>query len=155
MMLTIAETDYKKAFKEVLTILEYVPKEDYEKVPDDIINTLKNFQDTNFNYELDFSKDFQNQDISEMAQAILSNFYRDYWADEEERKQILLEESLERSHDEELKRIQYNPDNIFKQNKAKEEIKCEAIEVSNALTIVKKENFFEKIIKKIISVFKK
>lgn len=153
MIQIVTETDYKKAFKEVLTILEFIPKEDYEKIPDEIINTLKSFQDIDFNYELDFSKDFQNQDISETAQAILANFYRDYWADEKERNQILIEEELERNHEEELKRIQYNPENVFKKNNIKEEIKCENIETSSSLTVIKKGSFFSKIIKKILSIF--
>lgn len=155
MMTVVTDLDYKRAFKEVLTILKYVPKDDFEKIPKDVIKTLEQNQDDSFEYEINFSIDFQEQELSEVAKAILANFYRDYWATEEERKQILIEEKNERNNDELEKRARYNPDNIFKtQNITVESIEVENIEVEKDLILVK-ESIFQKIINKIKSLIKK
>lgn len=150
-MLIVTELDYKRAFKEVLTILKYIPKEDFDKIPEDIIKTLEMNEDNSFNYKIDFSKDFEEQDVSDVAKAILSNFYRDYWATEEERNQILKDEEIERNKDEEEKRKKYNPENIFDNQNKSFNIENENIQTD---LIVKKENFFQKIISKIKSIIK-
>lgn len=151
-MIIVTELDYKRAFKEVLTILKYVPKEDFDKIPEDIIKTLEMNEDNSFNYKIDFSKDFEEQDVSDVAKAILANFYRDYWATEEERNQILKDEEIERNKAEEAKRIKYNPDNIFDNQNKSFNIENENIQTD---LIVKKENFFQKIISKIKSIIKR
>lgn len=152
MMTVVTELDYKRAFKEVLTILKYVPKNDFEKIPQEVIKTLEKNQDNSFEYEIDFSVDFQEQEVSEVAKAILANFYRDYWATEKERKKIIIDEKVQRQKDEAERRAKYNPDNIF--NNHNQNITVEKIEVEKDLIPVN-ENLFQKIINKIKLLIKR
>ena len=118
------DTQYRMAFKEVLVILNHIPKSDYKKIPDEIIQTLKNNADYSYEYTLDIEKSINEQKISNLAKAIIENFYRDYWATDAERQKMLQEEKNVRVKIEEEKRKQYNPDNIFKNKKVRnDEIK--------------------------------
>ena len=118
------DTQYRMAFKEVLVILNHIPKSDYKKIPDEIIQTLKNNADYSYEYTLDMEKSINEQKISNLAKAIIENFYRDYWATDAEKQKMLQEEKTIREKIEEEKRKQYNPDNIFKNKKVRnDEIK--------------------------------
>lgn len=110
----VSEDEYRKAFSEVLNILKYIPNEQRKKIPKDIISILKEYQDLNYQYQLDFEKDLKEQKISKITQVILAIFYRDYWAKKEDRENILEKENNERKMIEEEKRKKYNPDNLFK-----------------------------------------
>ncbi len=116
-ILAISQSDYKKAFKEVIVILKFIPKSDYNKIPKDILETMEHEQDLEYNYYVDFKHDFKEQKMSDITKAILANFYRDYWATPEERKEILDNERLQRTKTEKELREKYNPDNIFKNRK--------------------------------------
>ena len=111
---TYENTNYKIAFKEVLVILNNIPKSDYEKIPNHIIETLKNNQEYSYNFSLEPEKNISNQKISDLAKAIIENFYRDYWVTDAERQKIIQEENHKRIKIEEEKREKYNPDDIFK-----------------------------------------
>lgn len=112
-MIVNDEKQYKMAFKELLVILENIPKADYNKIPEDIIKKLEKNADYTYNYEFDPKKDINEQKMSELTKAMLENFYRDYWVTNIERKKILQEENIKREKMEDEKRKKYNPDNIF------------------------------------------
>lgn len=132
------EIHYKSAFKELLVILNYIPKADYEKIPENIIEILKCNADNTYNFKLDLGKSINEQRISELTKAMIENFYRDYWVTDIERKMIVNEEKIKRQEIEEEKKQQFNPDNIFK-NKTKQEKQ----HIENNLPIeVKNNNFF-------------
>lgn len=110
----ISKSEYKKAFKEVIVILKFISKSNYDKIPKDVLKIMEKEQDLEYDYCIDFKNGFKEQKMSDITKAILANFYRDYWATNEERKKILNNEKLQRTKIEnELKEI-YNPDDIFK-----------------------------------------
>lgn len=154
-MVMIDEKQYKRAFKEVLVILNVIPDEDYNKIPKEIRLIFQQFQDESYEYELEFNKEFKKQNISEISKAILSNFYRDYWASDIEKIKIIEKEDIERKNIEEEKRKKYNLEDIFKTSNIKEnQTKIRNTNINN-LMIKKKENVFQKIINKIkISLLK-
>ena len=80
--------NYSKAYVEVLEILKYIPKEDLEKVPKDI----------------------------------LANFFRDYWATDFQREQILIKEKQD-EYELEKNKIKINYDEVFKNKKIEEKTK--------------------------------
>lgn len=90
------ERQYKSAFKELLVILNYIPKTDYEKIPENIIEILKCNADNTYNFKLDLNKSINEQGISELTKAMIENFYRDYWVTDIERRMILQEEKIKR-----------------------------------------------------------
>ena len=149
-MIIVDEKQYRKAFKEVLVILDFIPKEDYNKIPKNIILILKKFQDNSYNYNLDFNKEFKEQSISDITKAILSNFYRDYWAKYDEKNRIIDKENIERIRKEDEKRQKYNPDNIFKMHDTKENVdKYQNISIDKSLVIKEKVSILRKILKKV------
>lgn len=82
--------NYPKAYKEVYEILKHIPKEDLEKVPENVLKTIKEKKDDNYNFE--FFGDIDNQDLLKETRALLATIYKNYWANTEERR--LIEEKI-------------------------------------------------------------
>lgn len=143
---------YAQAYAEVLEILKYIPKEEYNRIPKDKIEFYKENMDKSYNFSINPNIDLDKQNISLKANSILVDIYQEFFATEEQKiliDKILYENELAA---EEEKRKKYNPDDIFKQdNEKKESIKIEKVESSEAL-IEYKESFFTKL-KKFIFKF--
>ena len=117
-----------------------------KKIPDEIIKRIEEKKDNEYNYEVIHIEDFQNQNMLKETRAILAVLYRDYWASEEERKEIKEQERIEFINGK--VELTNNSKEIF----AKKDKRIEK-EAKNAI-IVYKESFIRKIIKKIMSFFK-
>lgn len=135
--------EYAMAYKEVIEILKYVPDEDVAKIPQEKLDFYRANMDMSYNYKIDESKEFEKQEMSEIAKAVLANIFRDYWATQYQRERILAKEKYDLEKLEEEKREKYNPDYIFK-NRKKEEIHIE--EINNLPIEVKKEKFYKRLI---------
>ena len=98
------EDNYLKAYKEVYEILKYVPKEDYQKIPEDLIKTIENNMDKNYEYKIDFNIDFSEQPMLRETMAIMAIIYRDYWADEKQREAIIKKQNYDIQKEEEKKK---------------------------------------------------
>lgn len=141
------ENNYPKAYKEVIEILKYVPKESVNKLPQKLIDTFNANMDNTYNFSIDINKSFEEQKILEETKAILANIFRDYWATPYQKERIQAKERYDLQKEEEEKKRKYNID-IFNQ---KENNK---IENANILPIeAKKENFYEKIVKLFKNIF--
>ena len=137
------ENNYPKAYKEVVEILKYVPKESVEKIPQNMIDTINAKKDNSYNFSIDINKNFEYQELLEETKAILANIFSDYWATPYQKERIQAKERYDMEKIEEEKRAKYNSD-IFKTKENKIE---EDNTNSNNLPIeVKKEKFYEKII---------
>ena len=147
--------NYSLAYSEVLEVLKYLPKEDYDKIPSKTIDLLEANCDENSDFTYNIALPFDKQNISKDAKNILALLYRTCWISEEEKKKITLKEKAKLEKDEKLKKEKYNPDNIFKNNKrqeyAKENSKLNHI---NALAEIKKETLFDKTITFFKKLFK-
>ena len=142
--------EYARAYTEVLEILKYVPDEDVKKIPKEKLDFYRDNMDKEYNYELDMTKEFAEQNMLEKTKAVLANIFRDYWATPFQKEQIEAKEKAELSKLEEEKREKYNPDDIFK-NKQEQGV----AENANLLVEIKKETFFNKLISFIKSLFNK
>jgi len=143
--------EYAKAYKEVVTILSYVPAEDLQKIPQEKVNFYIENMDKEYEYILDENIEFEEQDMSEITKAILANIFRDYWATQYQRERIEAKEKYDIEKEEEEKREKYNPDNIFKERQAETNIP----NTTNLPMEIKKENFFMKLISFIKRFIKK
>lgn len=142
------ENNYPKAYKEVVEILKYVPKESVDKIPQTMLDTLNSKMDNNYNFSIDINKSFEEQELLEETKAILANIFRDYWATPYQKERIQAKERYDMEKIEEEKRAKYNSD-IFKirENKKNENKVEEDNTKSNILPVeVKKERFYEKLI---------
>jgi len=142
--------EYAMAYAEVIEILKHVSYEDVNKIPKEKLDFYKSNMDKEYNYKLDMTKEFEEQQMSDITKAVLANIYRDYWATSEEKERIRAKEKYEWQKLEEEKREKYNPDNIFK-NKQEET----DVENTNLPVEIKKETFFKKLISFIKGLFNK
>lgn len=107
------DTNYPKAYKEVVEILKNVPEEDVNKIPKDLLNMFNNKMDNEYEFEIDTSKEFEDLKIMEETKAIFANIYRDYWATPEQKARILATQANEILKIEQIKKQKYNSDNLF------------------------------------------
>ena len=142
------ENNYKIAYKEVIEILKYVPEEDVQKIPEEMLEMFKNKMDKDYVYELDLDKNFEEQNMLEETKAILANIFRDYWATEYQRERIINKQKQDLIKFENEKQEKYNPNNIFKNNNQKVNEPS-----STALMEYKKETWYSKFIDYMKNIF--
>ena len=151
--------EYARAYTEVIEILKYVPEEDVNKIPKEKLDFYKNNMDTEYDYKIDTTKEFESQEISDKTKAILANIFRDYWATPYQKERIEEKEKNDIKKIEEEKREKYNPDNIFKNTNQKSvdkviKVESETEKNDNLPIEVKKESFFKKLINFLKSLIK-
>lgn len=105
---------YKRAYTEVLEILNHFSEEEYCKIPKEKIDFYKENMDKDYIYSINPKLELSKQYISKEANAILISLFRDYFATEKQKKVLknLLNQNQERL--EQAKRERYSADNIFK-----------------------------------------
>ena len=143
------ENNYHKAYVEVLEVLKYIPKEDFEKVPKDIIETLKKKKDMEYKYDLNKDVAFENQILMKETKAILANFFRDYWATPEQRNAIKEKERKE-EWEEEQNKIKIDYDAVFKRN-----TKLAPPKQETKIVVVEEKKWYEKFVDWIKNIFKR
>ncbi len=79
----------KKAYTEVVKVLNSLPDNDYRKIPEDVMLTLEKNMDTEYEYYVDLRKPLTEWKISEKAQTILAIIFRDYLATKKQKEKIL------------------------------------------------------------------
>lgn len=150
------EDNYAKAYKEVIEILNFVPKESVDKIPETMLEVFKTKMDKDWDFKVDINKSFDEQNLLDETKAIFANIFRDYWATPYQKERIEAKERYDRQKIEEEKEEKYNPDDLFKKKKMETSKESEEKEKIKNLPIeVKKENFYEKIInffKKIFNI---
>ncbi len=148
------DDNYPKAYKEVIEILNFVPKESVDKIPQTMIDTLKTKMDENYDFKVDIDKSFEEQNLLDETKAIFANIFKDYWATPYQKERIEAKEKYDRQKMEEEKKSKYNPDNMFnRRNKSIIEERIEETNTNNLPMEVKKEKFYEKIINFFKNIF--
>lgn len=148
--MTIAN-QYKDAFSEVYTILGFLEDEELKKIPLNVISAIENNRNLNYIYEMNEDVDLFKQPMLLETKAILFNLYRDYLATPEQRKKIIKIQNEERQRKDKEKREKHNPNGIFENRQSN----FKNVPENKAIIEAKKENFIEKIIRKIKSKFNK
>lgn len=143
--------EYANAYSEVLGILKFISKEDYEKIPNSKIELFEINQNKEYIFQYDPDRTLEEQNVSKRAKAIIGLLFRDYWATDEQKDKIIRKQNYDRQILEEQKKSMYDVEKIFKKRSYENDIK-ENEEVKEML--VYKETFFRKCINKIKSFFK-
>lgn len=143
----------RNAYKEVYTVLQDLNEEEYNKIPSEIIETIKENSNEEYEFVLNDELELKEQLLLPETKAILFNLFRDYLATPVQKEKILKMQSEERKKLEEKKKQNYDNVDIFKTNKQKDvEEKTNNQELQPVQ--IKKEGFFRKIINKIKLFFK-
>ena len=148
--------NYKNAFTEVYTILDYIEDEDYEKIPLEILEVIEENRNQDYEYEMNEDVDIFNQPMLPETKAILFNFFKDYWSTPEQKETIkrIQREAMQKI--EKKKKQEYGEHVVFKNNNSNIHKSNNYLENKNtALMEIKKDSLFSKIINKIKFVFKK
>lgn len=149
--------DYNKRLAEVDVLLNYLSEADYEKIPKEIINAIKDNKDKNHIWEYDESKELKDQKLSRDTIALLSYINMEYLLNKEQKE--YMEKIHEINEQERLKKeysnqSQYDYNDLFKNNKKDEEI--ENVKITEySLVEYKEQGIFSKLFKKIRNFFKK
>ena len=133
-------TEYKIAYSEVLEILKYISKEEFNKIPKDMLEMFRANASTEKQFVYDPNKTLQEQNVSEIARAIIAILFRDYWATENQKQKILNKQNIDR---EKMREEMYSPDNIFQKHNTQHKENS----ATNEIAMVEyKESIFTKII---------
>lgn len=144
--------DIKKALVEVDLIIEQViPKEQTLKIPKKFKDFIKNNKDPNYLFKYNFEKELEEQVLMNDTKILLGMLYLNYWATDDEKKEInhILDEN-EKKYVEQISE-KYSTNNIFKKQEKK--YGEEMAEIN--LPVKHKEGMIKKIIKFIKSIFKR
>lgn len=105
--------EYANAYSEVLEILRYISKEDYEKIPNSKIELFETNHNKDYKFKYNPNKTLDEQNVSKIAKSIIAILFRDYWATEIQKEKIIKKQNYDRMKLEQEKRDRYNPDNLF------------------------------------------
>lgn len=140
--------EYANAYSEVLGILKFISKEDYEKIPNSKIELFETNQNKEYIFEYNPNKTLEEQNVSKRAKAIIGLLFRDYWATDEQKDKIIRKQNYDRQLLEEQKKSMYDVENIFKKKS------YENKEVKE-MVVYKEQRWYQKLFAKILKIFKK
>lgn len=139
----------KNAYVEVYTILQELDKEEYSKIPPEVIETIEANRNEDYEYELDDELELKYQPMLPETKAILFNLFRDYLATPEQKAKIIRMQNEARQKNELKKQQMYNTD-VFANIQKEDTVQLN----SEKTQIVKyKENIFKRILNKIKRFF--
>lgn len=144
--------EYANAYSEVLEVLNHMSKEDYNKIPKDMLEMFQTNCNNEYQFRYDLNKEFEEQGISKRAKLILAILFRDYWATPYQKEKIIAKQNYERQKLEQQKFEKYNPERLF-ENKRQSII--EEVKNISSMIEVKKEKWYQKIFKVIKNLFKR
>ena len=81
-------SDYSKAYSEVLEIISALPRSEYNKIPIKYIEYLEENADRGEGFKYNIGLPFDRQNVSEEAKDVLSVIYRLFLADNETKKHL-------------------------------------------------------------------
>lgn len=143
---------YKIAFSEVYEILQYLDKDEYKKIPQELIETIKNNRDKDYLYNIDSEKKLKEQKMLPETKAILFNIFRDYLCTEAQKETIKNWQIDDLNKIEKEKKLKYDVD-LFKDNRNNHN----DLSVTNntQLIEVKEKSIWKKFFNKIKAIFHK
>ena len=127
---------YREALTEVNEILKYLSEDLLKKIPEEIIDNIKENMSTSYELKYDNTKGLNEQNLKQETRAILSVIYRDYICNEYMKKEIIQKDRKE----------------WFELEKKKEYGKTEE---NKDLQVVRQQNIIIKIINKIKIMWRK
>ena len=89
-------SNYKNAFAEVYEILNLLDKEEYKKIPQDVINVIETNRNCEYNYHINNEIELCKQPMLPETKAILYNIFRDYLSTQNQRQKIIEMQNIER-----------------------------------------------------------
>lgn len=151
----MVKTNYDKAYKEVLVILNNLRKEDCDKIPEEYIEFLKSNCDNEYQFYYDNSKSFEDQELLDDTKYILFGLFEKFGATELQKEKIKAFKNNYYKKIEEMK-VGFDPDDIFnnRKNNIDTTISKQRIE-EKSLVENKKISWYQKLFSKVLRIFRK
>lgn len=147
-------SNYAKACTQVLEIVKYFPKADYDKIPVEVIEKMKANMDKNYQFVINPRIDLDAQGLLSETKAIIISLFKNYYATEEQKEKISEILNLNYKMDEQCK---CGVEELFNHNKEMENLKFTKKEANDGNNAVKeyKDNIFVKVRRLILKIFGK
>lgn len=146
--------NYEEAYAEVIEVLNYIPMNEYKKIPKKYIVFMEENCSENSSFIYNIALPFEKQNISDTAKNILGMIFRLFVIEQSKKNELNNKEQEKKKQEELEKYIKYNPDNLFKDKKETsktiEETRSKEVDL-----VEHNESLLKKIWNKIISIFKK
>ncbi len=140
-------TKYANAYTQVYEIIKQLSEEEYAKIPNEVVEVIKENRNTEYKFELDDDLKLKDQELLPETRAILFNIFREYLSTLEQKERIIRIQREERKKDEQRKIEQYHS-NLFANKMNNQKLPEENTEI-----IKYKPNIFKKILNKIRELF--
>ncbi len=146
--------NYEEAYAEVIEVLNYIPMNEYKKIPKKYIVFMEENCSENSPFIYNIALPFDKQNISDTAKNILGMIFRLFIIGQSKKRELNNKEQDRKKQEELEKYIKYNPDNLFKNKKETTHV-IEEKEKEEVALVEYKESIFKKILNKILSIFKR
>ena len=138
--------ELNKRLAEVDAVLEHLSRSDYEKIPEELIEAIKQNKDTDYVWIYDETKELKDQNLSRDTISILTYINMKFLLNEKQINYIqkILKENEKKSNEERMKK--YNPNEIFTKKNNNE---------NTSMVVHKEEKWYDKIFQKIKKILGK
>lgn len=138
--------ELNKRLVEVDAVLEHLSRSDYEKIPEELIEAIKQNKDTDYVWIYDETKELKDQNLNRDTISILTYINMKFLLNEKQRNymQQILKENEKKSNEEKMKK--YNPNEILTKNNNNEK---------TSMIVHKEEKWYDKIFNKIKNILRK
>ena len=148
----MVDEKYGVAITETLHYLNGINQNDVNKIPNKFMNFLKENSLQDYKCDFDYTKPLNELNLTDETKGLIGLICLNYWCETEEQKNNFKKTLTqnEKQYQTELMK-EYNPDNIFK-NETKPKTISNTLNkniTQNTELIETKENFFQKIMRKI------
>lgn len=141
---------YQYALKQINDILENTEEELVNQIPKQVKEFIQKNMDKNYKSKIQKDKDLDKQELLPETEDILSLFYRNYWATEEEKIEFYKKDEIE-WQEEMKKQEEQDIEKILEKRKNR----IQASNTKKQLTVVEEKSILKKILDKIKGVFRK
>ena len=143
----------KEIYSEVYQVLNLLENDYLNKLPDSLINMLREKRDVNYNPQYTADIPLNEQNIKKETIFIIVLLYLNYWCKDE--KEVLEVKKILKENEDKYQvefREKYNPDNIFKNN-IRETKEITQNVINETTMILYKKSVFIKIINRLKNFF--
>ncbi len=146
--------EYSKCLVELDELLNHLPKEDLDKVPEDIRKTIKQEKDKTYIWKYDQTKELKDQKLDRKTIAMICYLNMEYLVNEEQKKLLREMHQFNEIKSERAKKEKYKYEDLFKRS-SNNSIENEQSEENHALVDVKEIKWYSKLFSFIKKIIKK
>lgn len=152
-MIVSEKNIYKKIYRELYEVIDILSEKEKDNISQELINNIKENMDNEYCFKIDKKKSLLEQNLLPQTQAMLIKLYEKYLCSEEEKEKWNLYDKMCYAKLKKMKVEKYAGFSNIEEMR-KEESKSLVVNENTEIAEIKKENFVQKIIKKLKHFFK-